>query len=138
MQEQTEEEFPSDPRDVRHQGFRSGAAEYIGETLDLNRRLVRNRPATFFWRVRGDETRILGLKNGDLLLVDRSLPPDHGNLVICIMEKRFRIRRLRRWGDHLISAPLRRSERARNTEPAEVWGVVRAVIREFEYVHWTR
>ena len=131
--EETEEGFPSDPRDLRQRGFRSGAAEYIGQVLSLDQHLIRNRPSTFFWRVRGDVTRILGLRNGDLLLVDRSLEPRHDDLAVVVVEKRFRIRRLRRWGDTLIPAPLRRSEKIDPFESWEVWGVIRAVIRDFKH-----
>lgn len=128
----------NDPRDSKQAGFKSAAAEYIGQVLSLDQRFVRNRPATYFWWVRGDESRILGLRDGDLLIVDRSLEPAHGDLVVCVIGGEFRIRRLRRWGQILVPAPLRRSEETDPFEKAEVWGVIRVFARELKHGHRPR
>ncbi len=122
---------PNTPLDLRQKGFKSGAAEYIGRLLNLDQRLITNRPASFFWRVRGDEARILGLKHGDLLLVDRSLPPRHGRLAVCVINRKFYIRRLRRFGAVLVPARLKTGDASDPFEVPEIWGVIRAVIREF-------
>lgn len=124
------EDVPRDPRDLRQVGFKSGAAEYIREVLSLDKRLIRNPAATFFWRVKGDELRRIGLRDGDLLVVDRSEEARHDNLAVCVIEGQFRIRRLRGWGGVLVPVPLRNSTHLDPLEPAEVWGVVKAIIRE--------
>jgi DNA polymerase V len=102
-----EESFPNDPRDLRQLCFKSGAAEYIHQVLSLDREFVKNPPATYFWRVRGDEYRILGLKNRDLLIVDCSVKPAHGSLAICVIDGYYRIRRLQRWRGEFLPLRLR-------------------------------
>jgi DNA polymerase V len=126
-------DVPEDPRDLRQLGFKSGAAEYIGQVLSLDRRVVRNPPATFFWRVRGDELRRIGLRHGDLLVVDRSMEPRHDCLAVCVIAGEFRVRRLRGWGGILVPVNLRRSTEIDPLEPAEVWGVVKAIVRELDH-----
>jgi DNA polymerase V len=131
--DETDDSLADDPRDLRQKGFRSPAAEYIGQKLSLDRKLNKNPPSTFFWRVRGDELRVMGIRDGDLLVVDRSRRPMHGSLAVCIIDRQFRIRRLRRWGDVLVPMPLRRRPEIDPLEPAEVWGVVRAIVRDLEH-----
>lgn len=125
--------FPRDPRDLRQRGFRSGAAEWIEGVLSLDQRAIRNPYSTFFWRAKGDESRILGIRDGDLLLVDRAEEPQHGDLAVCVIDREFRIRRIRRWGKVLVPAPLRRSEKVDPLEATEVWGVIVLVIRELKH-----
>jgi DNA polymerase V len=125
-------DFPSDPRDLRQLGFKSHATEYIGQSLSLDQRFVTHKPATYYWRVNGDEVRRLGFRDGDLLVVDKSLQPRHGCLAVCVIDGQFRVRRLRRWGDLLIPVPLHRPTEFNPFEQTEVWGVIRAVVREFK------
>lgn len=60
-------------------GFPSPADEYAESPLDLNTYLVRNRTATFFFRVSGDSMTGASIHDGDLLVVDRSIEPKHGH-----------------------------------------------------------
>jgi DNA polymerase V len=133
-----EHPFPDDPRDLRQLGFRSGAAEYLSHVLSLDQHIIQNPYATFFWKAKGDEARILGIKDGDLLIVDRSEEPRHDDIVVCIIDRVFRIRRIRRFGDLLIPAPLRRSEKMDPFESCEVWGVIVFVVREFKHPNRAR
>src|SRR4051812_48186222 len=113
-----------DPRDLTQKGFKSNAAEYIGRVLSLDQRVMRNSPSTFFWKVNGDEIRRLGFRDGDLLVVDRSLTPGHGCVAVCIIDDNPCVRRLRRWGDVLVPVPLWRPTQFDPFEKVEVWGVV--------------
>ena len=63
-------------------GFPSPADDFIEEEIDLQRLLVTNRPATFLVRVSGDSMVGKGLGNGDLAVVDRSLTPVDGDVVV--------------------------------------------------------
>lgn len=67
-------------------GFPSPAADYIEDELDLNEYLVRNRPATFFIRFKGDSLTDLGILDGDIGTVDRSLPAQEGRLVVAALD----------------------------------------------------
>ena len=63
-------------------GFPSPATDYIEEDIDLNVHLIKNLPSTFLIRVQGKSMNKVGIHNGDLLIVDRSLDPKNFSTVI--------------------------------------------------------
>jgi DNA polymerase V len=63
-------------------GFPSPAEDYMDDEVDLNRVLIRNPPATFMYRAEGDSMLHSGICDGDILLVDRSVTPMDGDIVI--------------------------------------------------------
>ena len=63
-------------------GFPSPADDYIEEKIDLNKHLIKRPAATFFAKANGESLLEIGIKNGDLLIVDRSLKPMQGDVVI--------------------------------------------------------
>ena len=63
-------------------GFPSPATDYIEDDLDLNNHLIKNIPSTFLIRVQGKSMNGIGIQNGDLLVVDRSLNPKNFSTVI--------------------------------------------------------
>ncbi len=63
-------------------GFPSPADDYLEAPLDLNQHLIKRPSATFFARAEGDSMRGRGIFSGDLLIVDRSIKPMHGQVVI--------------------------------------------------------
>ncbi|EGB15827.1 Peptidase S24/S26A/S26B, conserved region [Pseudodesulfovibrio mercurii] len=77
-------------------GFPSPAEEYLEKRLDLNEHLVTRPEATYFVRVSGDSMIGAGIHHGDLLVVDRSLDPRPGNVVIALVEGEFTVKRLRK------------------------------------------
>ncbi len=74
-------------------GFPSAAEGYEDEALDLHRWLVRNPAATFFYRVRGDELRAEHVRDGAVLVVDRSMIPIRGRLVVAEQHGEFVVAR---------------------------------------------
>lgn len=77
-------------------GFPSPAADHTRKSLDLNEHLIRNKEATFIFRVKGDSMTGIGIYDGDELLVDRSIEPKHGNIVLAVLNNEFTIKRLHR------------------------------------------
>ena len=75
-------------------GFPSPADDYIEGEIDLNRHLIANRPATFLFRVAGDCMRDAGIHDGDLLVVDRSITPKHGDVVVAVVDNEISVKRL--------------------------------------------
>ena len=73
--------IPALTRPVRA-GFPSPADDFIEDAIDLQQLLIRNRPATFIVRVAGDSMTDKGLFDGDLAIVDRSLAPQIGDIVV--------------------------------------------------------
>ena len=63
-------------------GFPSPATDYLEEDIDLNIHLIKNVPATFIIRVQGKSMSDIGMYDGDLLVVDKSLQPKNFSTVI--------------------------------------------------------
>lgn len=63
-------------------GFPSPAQDYIEQTLDLNELCIKHPAATFFVRVEGDSMIDAGISPNDILVVDRSITAEHGDIVI--------------------------------------------------------
>ena len=63
-------------------GFPSPATDYIEEDIDLNIHLIKNVPATFIIRVQGKSMMDVGIYDGDLLVVDKSLKPKNFSTVV--------------------------------------------------------
>jgi len=75
-------------------GFPSPAADYAHKRIDLNEHLIRNKEATFVFRVKGDSMNGVGINEGDELLVDRSIEARHGHIVIAVLNGEFTVKRL--------------------------------------------
>lgn len=75
-------------------GWPSPAQDYFDGDIDLNTHLIRNRPATFIVRVTGDSMTGAGIYDGDELIVDRSLDPDDGDIVIAVVDSELTVKTL--------------------------------------------
>jgi len=75
-------------------GFPSPADDYIEESIDLTKLLIRNPPATFLWKVDGNSMRDAGIFHGDLIVVDRSLSPVDGDIVVATVHGERSLKRL--------------------------------------------
>ena len=76
-------------------GFPSPAEQYQETPLDLNELLVKRPAATFFVKVQGDSMIGKGIHDGDLLVVDRSLRPADGDIIIACIDGDFTVKTLR-------------------------------------------
>ena len=63
-------------------GFPSPADDYLRDSLDFNRDLIKNPEATFYGRVSGDSMRDAGINEGDIAVIDRSLQPTDGDVIV--------------------------------------------------------
>ena len=75
-------------------GFPSPAEDYIEIGIDLNEQLIRHPASTFFLRVSGHSMTGVGIHNGDLLVVDRSLDARPGHIVVAILDGAFTLKQL--------------------------------------------
>lgn len=96
-------------------GYPSPAQGYEEEPLDLHSMLVRHPAATFFFRARGDELRGEGIRDGSILVVDRSVTPSPGKLVVADAD-----------GERIV---VRLDQH--NHRRLIVWGVVTAAVVRF-------
>lgn len=75
-------------------GFASPARDYFHGGIDLNKHLIRDRTCTFIMRVSGDSMAGAGIADGDEIIVDRSLTPRDGSVVVAVVDGELLIRRL--------------------------------------------
>ena len=112
-------------------GFPSPAEDHVEGRLDLNRHLIRHPAATFFVRASGDSMLGAGIHPGDLLVVDRSLEPAHGKVVIAVVDNELTVKRLEvRDGRVRLLAENDRYPPIACAEGADlqIWGVVTSVV----------
>ena len=139
--EQCQPLLPLQPRDSRcllplageriAAGFPSPADDYVEVGIDLNEQLIRHPTSTFFLRVSGQSMIDAGIHDGDLLVVDRSLEPRPGRVVVAVLDGAFTLKRLAHHRGRL------RLEAANPDYPAlelhrcgevQIWGVAIHVI----------
>ena len=75
-------------------GFPSPAADYEEQRLDINEYLVPNPVSTFFFPVQGDSMKGAEIFDGDILVVDRSIKPRHGHIVVAFVNGERLVKRL--------------------------------------------
>lgn len=112
-------------------GFPSPADDYIDRELDLNEYLIANPVATFFVRVAGDSMIGAGINHDDILIVDRSIEPVSGKIVIAIVDGELTVKRLVKTGDSCLLVaenPLYPHTEIKKEMELEVWGVVTCAI----------
>jgi len=112
-------------------GFGAAADDYAEKGIDLNEHLIRNKPATFFMRVRGEAMIGAGIHDGDVVIVDRSLKPNTGKVIIASLNGEMLIRRFEKTFNKVRLIPETTKLATIDIDPyAEfsVWGVVTYVI----------
>ncbi len=118
-------------------GFPSPAEQYVERPLDLNEQLVARPAATYFVRAEGDSMEGAGIRSGDLLVVDRSLEPVNGAVVIACVDGEFTVKTLRKgrgWVRLEAANPAYQYIRFSRGMELRVFGVVTAVIHRFHAV----
>lgn len=75
-------------------GFPSPADDYLHDSLDFNRDLIKNPEATFYGRVSGDSMIDAGISDSDIAVIDRSLQPMDGDIIVAFVNGEFTIKYL--------------------------------------------
>ena len=118
-------------------GFPSPAEDYIEGSLDLNEHLIRHPAATFIVRVEGESMRGVGIFPGDLLVVDRSVEPRDGHVVIAAVQGELTVKRLKgspgAWRLVVEHPDFAAISLAKEGEDASIWGVVTSSIRRLDH-----
>jgi DNA polymerase V len=113
-------------------GFPSPAQDYVEQTLDLNELCIKRPAATFFVRVDGDSMIDAGIFSNDILIVDRSVKPAHGDVVVAQVNGEFTVKEL------CLRPTLMLVPRNKSFEPIsfaddselQIFGVVTNVLRQ--------
>lgn len=114
-------------------GFGAAADDYAERGIDLNEQLIRNKPATFFFRMNSDAMLNAGIHSGDILIVDRSIRAVSGKVIVAAVNDELLVRRLHKTMNRLVLEA--ENKNYGNMELTEFgsyteWGVVTYVIHE--------
>ena len=113
-------------------GFPSPATDYVEDDIDLNAHLIKNIPSTFLIRVQGKSMDNIGIRDGDLLVVDKSLNPKNFSTVIVNVNEELVVKNFIKEKDQsfLTSGSKKFKDKINLTENPEIfiWGVVTYVI----------
>ena len=112
-------------------GFPAVTEDYIDENIDLNRHLVKHPETTFLVRVTGESMKDAGIHPNDMLIVDRSIEVNSGQVVIAVVNGELTVKRIRKIQDKLWFMPensdFQPIEIDEHTD-LHIWGVVTNVI----------
>ena len=117
-------------------GFPSPATDYVEDDIDLNAHIIKNIPSTFLIRVQGKSMISIGIHDGDLLVVDKSLNPKNFSTVIANVNEELVVKNFIQEQDqsYLTSGSIKLKDKINLTENPEIviWGVVTYVIHALQ------
>lgn len=108
-------------------GFPSPAADYVERKLDLNTLLIKHPDSTFYIRVSGNSMNDAGIFSGDLLIIDRSIEPRDGHVILAVLDGEFTVKRLKRKNGRITLLPENPAYEPIEVSACqsfEIWGVV--------------
>jgi DNA polymerase V len=127
------EELPRMAQEGIHAGFPPPANDYMTQAIDLNRELVKHPAATFYGRVVGDSMIDAGVEEGDILVIDKSLDAQDGDMAVCFVDGEFTLKHLRLHAGGISLVPANKKypviEVGEGTD-FKMWGVVTYVIKK--------
>ena len=115
-------------------GFPAPADDLVEKALDINDLVVHNPTATFFVRVEGDSMEGAGIFSGDVLVVDRSVEPKDGKIVVAAVYGEMVVKRLKGVdGQFVLHSENDDYEQIEVTENEDcyIWGCVVGSVRVF-------
>ena len=133
MTDLEDKQMPKMAEDGIHAGFPSPATDYMTQAIDLNRELVKHPAATFYGRVVGDSMIDAGVEEGDILVIDKALEAQDGDMAVCFVDGEFTLKYLCLKDGRIILVPA--NPRYPSIEIDEgsdfmMWGVVTYVIKK--------
>jgi len=114
-------------------GFPSPAADFMDVPIDLNVEIIRNPSATFFCRVSGDSMQDIGISDGDLLVIDKSIENKDGKVAVCYIDGEFTLKKIKIEKDCCWLIPANdkyKPIKVTSDNDFVVWGVVTFVIKQ--------
>ena len=113
-------------------GFPSPADDFKEIRISLDRELVKNGDATFYAKVSGDSMINAGLSDRDLIVIDRSLDPQHNKIAVCFIDGDFTVKRIIKRGTDLYLKPENKNYKPMKIDEEnelQIWGIVTYVIK---------
>ena len=123
-------------------GFPSPAADYENSSIDFNRDLICHPESTFYAIVRGDSMSGSGIDEGDIIVVDREIDAEDGDVVVALLNGEFTIKALDRkhkedgFLELVPTNPQYPRIRVESSDQFVIWGVVIWTIRNRKNIKW--
>lgn len=117
-----------------HAGFPSPAENFIEESIDLNKRLIKDPEATFYAWVEGDSMKGDGINDGDLLVIHKTPNPADGDICVCFVNGEFTLKRIEHIDGKVLLMASNKRYKPIELLPGDeltVWGKVLASINLF-------
>jgi DNA polymerase V len=114
-------------------GIPAPAADYVENTIDLNRELIKNPRSTYIGRVSGMSMKDAGIENQDIVIVDKSLQPSHEKIAVCYIDGEFTLKRIWIVQKEVFLMPENKDYQPIKITPENhflVWGIVTYVIKK--------
>lgn len=116
-----------------HAGFPSPAQDYLEASIDLNKELISHPASTFLGRVCGDSMQDAGVNDGDILVIDKSLEPQSGDMAVCFINGEFTLKYVRISKDVVWLQPANQAYQPIKVSGEDnflVWGIVVYTIKK--------
>lgn len=116
-------------------GFGAAADDYAERGIDLNEQLIMNKPATFFFRMKGEAMTDAGIFEDDVLIVDRSIKVSNGKIIVAVVDGELLVRRYQQTFNKVVLVA--ENKKYKPLEIGEfntysIWGVVTCTIHVTE------
>ena len=112
-------------------GFGAAADDYAERGIDLNEQLIMNKPATFFFKMRGDAMTGAGIFEDDVLIVDRSIKASNNKIIVVAVDGELMVRRFQQAFNKITLVAENKKYRpieVNEFNSQNVWGVVTCTI----------
>lgn len=113
-------------------GFPSPALDFEDSRIDLNKELIKHPLSTYYGRVKGMSLKNAGIEDGDIMVIDKSLPPTHGKIAVCFLDGEFTAKRILIENDRVVLMPENDDYKpiiVTEENDFVVWGIVVYVIK---------
>ena len=113
-------------------GFPSPALDFIDVSIDLNKFLIKNPFATFYGRVKGQSMKDVGIFDGDLLVIDKSLEASDNKIAVCYINGGFTIKRIKIENNCCWLIPANDEYapmKVTDQDDFQIWGIVTYIIK---------
>jgi len=115
-------------------GFPSPALDFIDLSIDMNKYLIKRPSSTFYGRVKGQSMKDVGITDGDLLVIDKSITPKNDQIAVCYIDGEFTIKKIKFEQDVCWLIPANEAYqpiRVTSQNDFLIWGIVTHVIKAF-------
>ena len=126
-------ELPLIPQGISA-GFPSPALDFDDLNIDLNKHLIQHPAATYFGRVKGDSMSEVGIEDGDLIVIDKSIEATNGKIAVCYVDGEYTLKKVKLENNECWLIPANKNYKPLKITPENdflIWGIVKHVIKSF-------